>query len=213
MGTCHFRFHVACDFSPHPHTLLSPSHPSLTFPHPLPHLHIPPSPPYPLPHLHTHSLTSIPTPSPPYPLPHLHTHSLTSIPTPSPPYPLPHLHTHSLTSIPTPSPPYPLPHLRPSLTSTPYLTFTSFLHTPFYLIVISIPFHSSLPSPHSYLLLPPSSLFPHSPTPTPLFPTISTVQELVEHPYETKSDSFYFVDNKLVMHNKADYAYIAATSS
>lgn len=25
--------------------------------------------------------------------------------------------------------------------------------------------------------------------------------------YETRSDSFYFVDNKLIMHNKADYAY------
>ncbi|CAB1321817.1 unnamed protein product [Coregonus sp. 'balchen'] len=30
---------------------------------------------------------------------------------------------------------------------------------------------------------------------------------MVEHPYETRSDSFYFVDNKLIMHNKADYAY------
>lgn len=33
------------------------------------------------------------------------------------------------------------------------------------------------------------------------------VQEMVDHPFETKSDSFYFVDSKLVMHNKADYAY------
>ena len=31
--------------------------------------------------------------------------------------------------------------------------------------------------------------------------------ELVSHPYETKSDSFYFVEGTLVMHNKADYAY------
>lgn len=30
---------------------------------------------------------------------------------------------------------------------------------------------------------------------------------MIEHPYETKSDSFYFVDDVLVMHNKADYAY------
>lgn len=30
---------------------------------------------------------------------------------------------------------------------------------------------------------------------------------MVECPYETRSDSFYFVDNRLVMHNKADYAY------
>lgn len=33
------------------------------------------------------------------------------------------------------------------------------------------------------------------------------VQEMILHPYETQSDSFYFVDNKLVMHNKADYSY------
>ena len=30
---------------------------------------------------------------------------------------------------------------------------------------------------------------------------------MVESPYETKSDSFYFVNNELIMHNKADYAY------
>lgn len=35
----------------------------------------------------------------------------------------------------------------------------------------------------------------------------STVRLMVENPYETRSDSFYFVDNKLIMHNKADYAY------
>lgn len=33
------------------------------------------------------------------------------------------------------------------------------------------------------------------------------VQEMAAHPYETTSDSFYFVDNKLVMHNKAAYMY------
>ncbi|XP_071946286.1 protein unc-119 homolog B-like [Antedon mediterranea] len=33
------------------------------------------------------------------------------------------------------------------------------------------------------------------------------IKEMVECPFETKSDSFYFVDNKLIMHNKADYAY------
>ncbi|XP_071778333.1 protein unc-119 homolog B isoform X1 [Centroberyx gerrardi] len=33
------------------------------------------------------------------------------------------------------------------------------------------------------------------------------IRQMVEHPYETRSDSFYFVDNKLIMHNKADYAY------
>jgi hypothetical protein len=30
---------------------------------------------------------------------------------------------------------------------------------------------------------------------------------MIASPYETKSDSFYFVDNKLVMHNKASYKY------
>lgn len=30
---------------------------------------------------------------------------------------------------------------------------------------------------------------------------------MIDMPYETKSDSFYFVDDKLIMHNKADYAY------
>lgn len=30
---------------------------------------------------------------------------------------------------------------------------------------------------------------------------------MISHPFETRSDSFYFVDEKLVMHNKADYAY------
>lgn len=34
------------------------------------------------------------------------------------------------------------------------------------------------------------------------------VEKMIAHPYATKSDSFYFVDGKLVMHNKADYAYI-----
>jgi len=30
---------------------------------------------------------------------------------------------------------------------------------------------------------------------------------MVASPFETKSDSFYFVGNTLIMHNKADYAY------
>ncbi|THD22695.1 Protein unc-119 like protein A [Fasciola hepatica] len=33
------------------------------------------------------------------------------------------------------------------------------------------------------------------------------IQEMIVNPYETQSDSFYFVDGKLVMHNKAVYAY------
>ena len=41
------------------------------------------------------------------------------------------------------------------------------------------------------------------------FPQLSQelVDEMTANPYETRSDSFYFVDDKLVMHNKADYAY------
>uniref|UniRef100_A0A672HD13 GMP phosphodiesterase delta subunit domain-containing protein n=1 Tax=Salarias fasciatus TaxID=181472 RepID=A0A672HD13_SALFA len=41
------------------------------------------------------------------------------------------------------------------------------------------------------------------------FPQLSEslVHQMVECPYETRSDSFYFVENRLVMHNKADYAY------
>lgn len=33
------------------------------------------------------------------------------------------------------------------------------------------------------------------------------IREMMNCPYETRSDSFYFVDGELVMHNKADYAY------
>lgn len=32
-------------------------------------------------------------------------------------------------------------------------------------------------------------------------------EEMIKSPWETKSDSFYFVDNKLVMHHKAIYNY------
>jgi len=41
------------------------------------------------------------------------------------------------------------------------------------------------------------------------FPKIpeNQIKEMVKRPYETRSDSFYFVNNVLVMHNKADYAY------
>ncbi|EDL15567.1 unc-119 homolog (C. elegans), isoform CRA_b [Mus musculus] len=35
----------------------------------------------------------------------------------------------------------------------------------------------------------------------------NTFSEMIRHPYETQSDSFYFVDDRLVMHNKADYSY------
>lgn len=41
------------------------------------------------------------------------------------------------------------------------------------------------------------------------FPTLPAdlVSEMIANPFETRSDSFYFVDNQLVMHNKADYAF------
>uniref|UniRef100_A0A1B6D0H6 GMP phosphodiesterase delta subunit domain-containing protein n=1 Tax=Clastoptera arizonana TaxID=38151 RepID=A0A1B6D0H6_9HEMI len=41
------------------------------------------------------------------------------------------------------------------------------------------------------------------------FPTLSSslVSEMITHPFETRSDSFYFVDDRLMMHNKADYSY------
>ncbi|CAG9333873.1 unnamed protein product [Blepharisma stoltei] len=32
-------------------------------------------------------------------------------------------------------------------------------------------------------------------------------QLMIESPWETKSDSFYFVQNQLIMHNKAEYNY------
>lgn len=35
----------------------------------------------------------------------------------------------------------------------------------------------------------------------------SEINEMIKHPYMTRSDSFYFVDNILVMHNKADYSF------
>jgi hypothetical protein len=31
------------------------------------------------------------------------------------------------------------------------------------------------------------------------------VEDMIRNPYETQSDSFYFVDNQLIMHNKASY--------
>ncbi|XP_040582063.1 protein unc-119 homolog B [Lepeophtheirus salmonis] len=40
-----------------------------------------------------------------------------------------------------------------------------------------------------------------------------TIQSMIDEPYETRSDSFYFIDNKLIMHNKADYSYNAGLPS
>jgi len=34
------------------------------------------------------------------------------------------------------------------------------------------------------------------------------VQQMIDNPHETTSDSFYFVGDKLIMHNKASYKYI-----
>ena len=42
---------------------------------------------------------------------------------------------------------------------------------------------------------------------------VCLVQEMIDSPYETRSDSFYFVDDQLVMHNKADYAYDGGVSN
>ncbi|KAK7085095.1 hypothetical protein SK128_009173 [Halocaridina rubra] len=41
------------------------------------------------------------------------------------------------------------------------------------------------------------------------FPTLHSdlAEEMIRNPFDTRSDSFYFVDDKLIMHNKADYAY------
>lgn len=39
------------------------------------------------------------------------------------------------------------------------------------------------------------------------------VNEMIENPYETKSDSFYFVNEKLIMHNKASYRVSTACCS
>ncbi|CAD5225455.1 unnamed protein product [Bursaphelenchus xylophilus] len=35
------------------------------------------------------------------------------------------------------------------------------------------------------------------------------MKEMIQNPFETRSDSFYFVDDRLIMHNKAAYAYDA----
>nr|CAG4649671.1 EOG090X0D9B [Scapholeberis mucronata]SVE93872.1 EOG090X0D9B [Scapholeberis mucronata] len=45
------------------------------------------------------------------------------------------------------------------------------------------------------------------------FPALSpdTMEEMIKYPFETRSDSFYFVENRLIMHNKADYAYNGGT--
>ncbi|XP_030649767.1 protein unc-119 homolog A-like [Chanos chanos] len=34
-----------------------------------------------------------------------------------------------------------------------------------------------------------------------------TIEEMIAHPFETRSDSFYFANNKLIMHHKAEYSF------
>lgn len=36
---------------------------------------------------------------------------------------------------------------------------------------------------------------------------VDLMREMIAHPWETKSDSFYFVEDQLIMHNKAEYNY------
>lgn len=42
-----------------------------------------------------------------------------------------------------------------------------------------------------------------------VFPNLSKTltQDMIDNPFQTKSDSFYFINNKLFMHNKAEYSY------
>lgn len=46
------------------------------------------------------------------------------------------------------------------------------------------------------------------------FPALSqeAMDEMIKSPFQTRSDSFYFVDDRLIMHNKADYAYNGGTT-
>nr|CAG4638047.1 EOG090X0D9B [Chydorus sphaericus] len=46
------------------------------------------------------------------------------------------------------------------------------------------------------------------------FPALSqeSMDEMIKSPFQTRSDSFYFVDDRLIMHNKADYAYNGGTT-
>ncbi len=36
---------------------------------------------------------------------------------------------------------------------------------------------------------------------------LCSVEEMIANPFETRSDSFYFVNNKLIMHHKAEYSF------
>uniref|UniRef100_W5LVR1 Unc-119 lipid binding chaperone c n=1 Tax=Lepisosteus oculatus TaxID=7918 RepID=W5LVR1_LEPOC len=37
-----------------------------------------------------------------------------------------------------------------------------------------------------------------------------TIEEMIAHPFATRSDSFYFINNKLIMHHKAEYSFSGA---
>lgn len=39
----------------------------------------------------------------------------------------------------------------------------------------------------------------------------ATQKDMVAHPFAATSDSFYFVNDELVMHNKAQYEYVEDT--
>ena len=56
-----------------------------------------------------------------------------------------------------------------------------------------------------------SECLPRAPPRPPPLPCRSktTADEMVSRPFDTKSDSFYFADDKLIMHNKSEYAYDA----
>jgi protein unc-119 len=41
----------------------------------------------------------------------------------------------------------------------------------------------------------------------------SLINEMINNPFETKSDSFYFVNDELIMHNKASYQYVREDAS
>ncbi|XP_057201470.1 protein unc-119 homolog A [Triplophysa rosa] len=40
-----------------------------------------------------------------------------------------------------------------------------------------------------------------------------TVEEMITHPFETRSDSFYFANNTLILHHKAKYSFSQGWSS
>ncbi|XP_017292738.1 protein unc-119 homolog A [Kryptolebias marmoratus] len=39
------------------------------------------------------------------------------------------------------------------------------------------------------------------------------VEDMIANPFETRSDSFYFVNNRLIMHHKAEYSFAAQTEA